>query len=117
MKRTVATTLVTAAPLSAALWLSGAVPLHVAELRVEIAAVLLRKLCLQIANTSRGGTEPQVGQRRQGLVGPFVVEVRVAVVGAEEAVTDANLIVAAVVFIVANENVELLIECHVVNVA
>ena len=37
-------------------------------------------------------------------------------VGAEEAVADADLVVAAVVFVVAHEDVQLIVQGHVVDI-
>src|SRR5204862_522507 len=74
-----------------------------------IAAVLGGELLRQLARPAGPAAQPQVGQGRQRLVGTLVVEVGVTVIGAEEAVADADLVVAAVVLVVADEDVQLVV--------
>ncbi|MFO0964110.1 MAG: hypothetical protein U0793_00800 [Gemmataceae bacterium] len=83
----------------------------------EVAAILRRERRLKVADAAGGGAEAQVGQRRQRLIGVFVIEVGIAVVGPEEAVADADLVVATVVLVVAHEDVEIGVEGDVVDVA
>ena len=83
----------------------------------EGALVRGRESALQVGNSSGRGAAPQIGQRRNSLVRMFLVEVRVTVVGPHEAVTDPDHIRAAIVFIIAHEHVQLVVERNVVNVA
>src|SRR5262249_4720372 len=71
----------------------------------------------EVTDTSGRRAKAEVGQGWQRLVGPLVVEVRITVVGAEETVTDADLIVTTVVLIVADEDVQLVVEGDIVDVA
>src|SRR5262245_20398699 len=83
----------------------------------EDASVFLRKMSLQIARTACRRAQPEVGQRRQSLGGPLVVQIRIAMVGPKEAVADPDLVVAAVVLIIAHEDVQLGIESDIVDVS
>src|SRR5439155_14090376 len=82
----------------------------------QVAAVLRREVRVQIADSAGGGAEAEVGERGNGFVRAFIIKVRIAVVGSEEAVAEADFVVAAVVLVVPDEDVELGVESHVVDV-
>src|SRR5439155_1448707 len=69
----------------------------------QVAVVFGREARLQVTEPAGRRAQPQVGQGRQRFVGALVVQVRVAVVRAEEAVADADFVFAAVVLVVADE--------------
>ena len=82
----------------------------------QVAAILGREPRFQVAEPARGRPAAEDRERRQGLVGALGVEVRIAVIRAVEAVIDADQVVAAVVLVVAHEDVQLLVQRDVVDV-
>src|SRR5262249_44011249 len=96
-------------------WIADDGPAPLAE--KQTAAVLGGEVRFEVADATGRRAQPQVGQRRQCLVGGLLVEVRIAGGGAEEGVADANLIIAAVVLVVADESVHLVVEGDVVDVS
>ncbi len=83
----------------------------------EIAAVRGRKRRLQVGDAPGGGAPAEIGERRKGLAGMLLVEVGIAVVRAEEAVVGADHVGAAVVLVVADEDVQLVVQGDVVDVS
>src|SRR5262249_43248610 len=80
----------------------------------QIATILGWKLRLEIADASGRRAKPEITKWGQRFLGIAVVEVRIAMVGAVKTVADADHVSAAVIFVVAHENVLLGIQRDVI---
>src|SRR5205807_2155338 len=83
----------------------------------QIALVFGRELPLELTEPASRRAEAEVRQRRQRFVRPLLVEIRVAVIGAEKAVADADHVSAAIVLVVAHKNIHPCVEGYVVDIA
>src|SRR5205807_2268221 len=56
-------------------------------------------------------------QWSQRFIGPFIIEVWIAMIGAEETVANTDFVGAAVVLVVADKYIQVLVEGYIVDIA